>query len=112
MTFEETCAKGYHPATVKRIEQLLYVSEYKRRQAPPGVKITRAISAATGAIRSPMRSGTRAMFEAIFNPPLEGGSKNAKHFSGRGEQPARYPSPKFASLRYANCRPSLKGRVE
>jgi len=40
MTFEATCAKGYHPATVKRIEQLLYVSEYKRRQAPPGVKIS------------------------------------------------------------------------
>jgi NAD+ synthase len=40
MTFEATCAKGYHPATVKRIEQLLYVSEYKRRQAPPGVKVT------------------------------------------------------------------------
>jgi len=39
MSFEATCAKGYHPATVKRIEQLLYVSEYKRRQAPPGVKI-------------------------------------------------------------------------
>ncbi len=28
------------PATVKRVEQLLYVSEYKRRQAPPGVKVT------------------------------------------------------------------------
>jgi NAD+ synthase len=41
MSFEATCARGYHPATVKRIEQLLYVSEYKRRQAPPGVKITR-----------------------------------------------------------------------
>jgi len=41
MTFEATCAQGYHPATVKRIEQLLYLSEYKRRQAPPGVKITR-----------------------------------------------------------------------
>ncbi|HXC54445.1 MAG TPA: NAD+ synthase [Rhizomicrobium sp.] len=40
MTFEATCARGYHPATVKRIEQLLYVSEYKRRQAPPGVKIS------------------------------------------------------------------------
>jgi NAD+ synthase len=40
MTFEDTCAKGYHPATVKRVEQLLYVSEYKRRQAPPGVKIS------------------------------------------------------------------------
>jgi len=40
MTFEAVCAKGYHPATVKRVEQLLYVSEYKRRQAPPGVKIS------------------------------------------------------------------------
>ena len=40
MTFEATVAKGFSPATVKRIEQLLYISEYKRRQAPPGVKIT------------------------------------------------------------------------
>jgi NAD+ synthase len=40
MSFEEVVAKGYHPATVKRVEHLLYVSEYKRRQAPPGVKIT------------------------------------------------------------------------
>ena len=40
MTFEETVAKGFEPATVKRVEQLLYVSEYKRRQAPPGVKIS------------------------------------------------------------------------
>ncbi|MGB8364607.1 MAG: NAD+ synthase [Rhizomicrobium sp.] len=40
MTFEEVCAKGYHPATVKRIEHLLYLAEYKRRQAPPGVKIS------------------------------------------------------------------------
>jgi NAD+ synthase len=41
MSFEQVCAKGYAPATVKRVEQLLYTSEYKRRQAPPGVKITR-----------------------------------------------------------------------
>lgn len=40
MKFEDVCARGYHPATVKRVEQLLYVSEYKRRQAPPGVKIS------------------------------------------------------------------------
>jgi len=40
MSFEEVVAKGYHAATVKRVEHLLYVSEYKRRQAPPGVKIT------------------------------------------------------------------------
>ncbi len=40
MSFDETVAKGFDPATVKRVEQLLYVSEYKRRQAPPGVKIS------------------------------------------------------------------------
>src|SRR6185312_4700969 len=40
MGFEDTVAKGFDPATVKRVEQLLYVSEYKRRQAPPGVKIS------------------------------------------------------------------------
>ncbi|HUO92649.1 MAG TPA: NAD+ synthase [Rhizomicrobium sp.] len=40
MSFEEVCRKGFHPATVKRIEHLLYISEYKRRQAPPGVKIS------------------------------------------------------------------------
>ncbi len=39
-SFEDTVARGYDPATVKRVEQLLYVSEYKRRQAPPGVKIS------------------------------------------------------------------------
>jgi NAD+ synthase len=38
--FEDIVARGFDPATVKRIEQLLYVSEYKRRQAPPGVKIS------------------------------------------------------------------------
>jgi NAD+ synthase len=39
LSFEEVVAKGYQPATVKRVEHLLYLSEYKRRQAPPGVKI-------------------------------------------------------------------------
>jgi NAD+ synthase len=39
LSFEEVAAKGYAPATVKRVEHLLYLSEYKRRQAPPGVKI-------------------------------------------------------------------------
>ena len=40
MSVAETVAKGYDPATVSHVEQLLYVSEYKRRQAPPGVKIS------------------------------------------------------------------------
>jgi NAD+ synthase len=39
MSFADVVARGYEPATVKRVEQLLYTSEYKRRQAPPGVKI-------------------------------------------------------------------------
>ena len=40
MGFEDVVAKGYDPATVKRVEQMLYVAEYKRRQAAPGVKLT------------------------------------------------------------------------
>ena len=36
---EELVAAGHDPAVVKRIENLLYLAEYKRRQAPPGVKI-------------------------------------------------------------------------
>ena len=35
------CAKGYDPATVRKVSDLLDLAEYKRRQAPPGVKITR-----------------------------------------------------------------------
>ena len=34
-------ALGFDAATVARIERLLYIAEYKRRQAPPGVKIGR-----------------------------------------------------------------------
>jgi NAD+ synthase len=34
-------AKGHDEATVKKIERLLYLAEYKRRQSAPGVKVTR-----------------------------------------------------------------------
>jgi NAD+ synthase len=34
-------ARGHDKATVERIQHLLYIAEYKRRQAAPGVKITR-----------------------------------------------------------------------
>lgn len=33
-------AEGYDVATVARIEHLLYIAEYKRRQSAPGVKLT------------------------------------------------------------------------
>ncbi|WP_300378704.1 NAD+ synthase [Henriciella sp.] len=32
-------ARGHDEATVKQIEHLLYIAEYKRRQAPPGAKV-------------------------------------------------------------------------
>ncbi|MDE2446592.1 MAG: NAD+ synthase [Alphaproteobacteria bacterium] len=34
-------ARGHDVALVKRIQHMLYIAEYKRRQAAPGVKITR-----------------------------------------------------------------------
>ena len=34
-------ARGHDEATVRKVERLLYLAEYKRRQAAPGVKITR-----------------------------------------------------------------------
>lgn len=37
---EELVAAGHRPETVARVIQLVDSSEYKRRQAPPGVKIT------------------------------------------------------------------------
>jgi NAD+ synthase len=35
---DEILARGHDAATVRRIEHLLYVAEYKRRQSAPGVK--------------------------------------------------------------------------
>ena len=39
-SYEELVAAGHDPATVTRVIQLVDRSEYKRRQSPPGVKIT------------------------------------------------------------------------
>ncbi len=41
MRISQVVARGHDEATVRRIEKLLYSAEYKRRQAAPGVKITR-----------------------------------------------------------------------
>jgi NAD+ synthase len=38
---EDIVAAGFDPAVVARVERLLYIAEYKRRQSPPGVKISR-----------------------------------------------------------------------
>jgi len=36
---DEVVARGFDRDAVVRIEKLLYLAEYKRRQAPPGVKL-------------------------------------------------------------------------
>ena len=41
MAVSDVVARGHDASEVARIEHLLYIAEYKRRQAPPGVKITR-----------------------------------------------------------------------
>ena len=38
---DEIVERGHDRELVHRIEHLLYIAEYKRRQAAPGVKITR-----------------------------------------------------------------------
>ncbi|MEE2688629.1 MAG: NAD+ synthase [Pseudomonadota bacterium] len=40
MGFEEIVSRGHEPETVQRVWHMLDLAEYKRRQAPPGVKIT------------------------------------------------------------------------
>ena len=37
----EIVARGFDADVVRKIERLLYIAEYKRRQAAPGVKISR-----------------------------------------------------------------------
>ncbi|MEX0853066.1 MAG: NAD+ synthase [Bauldia sp.] len=41
MRIAEVVARGHDLATVRKVERMLYLAEYKRRQAAPGVKITR-----------------------------------------------------------------------
>lgn len=36
---DQILARGHDVSVVRRIEHLLYIAEYKRRQAPPGVKV-------------------------------------------------------------------------
>jgi NAD+ synthase len=39
LSVDEVAARGFDRAVVARIERLLCIAEYKRRQAPPGVKL-------------------------------------------------------------------------
>jgi NAD+ synthase len=39
MRVADIIAEGYDPETVRKVERLLYLAEYKRRQSAPGVKV-------------------------------------------------------------------------
>ena len=41
LSVQQIVSRGFLRDTVTRVQRLLYAAEYKRRQAPPGVKITR-----------------------------------------------------------------------
>ena len=41
LSVSDIVARGFARETVVRVQRMLYSAEYKRRQAPPGVKITR-----------------------------------------------------------------------
>ena len=41
LSVDRIVMRGFARETVTRVQLLLYAAEYKRRQAPPGVKITR-----------------------------------------------------------------------
>ena len=40
MRVSDIIAEGYDAETVRKVERLLYIAEYKRRQSAPGVKVT------------------------------------------------------------------------
>ena len=40
MPIDEVVARGHAPEIVRQVERMLYIAEYKRRQAAPGVKIS------------------------------------------------------------------------
>jgi NAD+ synthase len=62
-TLDAIVHKGFDPATVERVQRLLYAAEYKRRQAPPGVKI--GLRAFGRERRYPIVNGFRDRFSGL-----------------------------------------------
>ncbi|HET9149827.1 MAG TPA: NAD+ synthase [Alphaproteobacteria bacterium] len=63
---DEIVALGFDAATVARVWRMVNVAEYKRRQAPPGVKITRRSFGRDR--RYPIVNGFSPSFERSFKP--------------------------------------------
>jgi NAD+ synthase len=72
MPLSDIVARGHEPQTVKKVERLLYIAEYKRRQAAPGVKIS-----ARNFGRDRRYPITNKFREEIGTPPLKGSPRAA-----------------------------------
>nr|MBO2488842.1 NAD+ synthase [Gammaproteobacteria bacterium] len=59
LSVDEICARGFDRATVARVLEMVKRNEYKRRQAPPGVRISQRAFGRDW--RYPITSGYRAM---------------------------------------------------
>jgi len=59
LSVDEICARGFDRATVARVLEMVKHNEYKRRQAPPGVRISQRAFGRDW--RYPITSGYRAM---------------------------------------------------
>jgi NAD+ synthase (glutamine-hydrolysing) len=71
-SYEELVAAGHDPATVTRVIQLVDRSEYKRRQAPPGVKIT------PRAFGRDRRMPLTSRYAADGHPPVQAAGRKSR----------------------------------
>jgi NAD+ synthase len=70
-TLDSIAARGFDAATVERVQRLLYNAEYKRRQAPPGVKIGHRAFGRDR--RYPIVNGFRDRIDPAASPKQPGG---------------------------------------
>jgi NAD+ synthase (glutamine-hydrolysing) len=75
-SFEEMVRHGFDPATVRRVMAMVDRSEYKRRQAPPGVKITERAFGRDR--RLPITNAYHNDYRDRPAPPLPGATAHAQ----------------------------------
>jgi NAD+ synthase len=80
-------ARGHDPATVKKVERMLYIAEYKRRQAAPGVKISSRnfgrdrrypiTNRFRETLEAPVAAATRSAAPPVIRPRADGDGGDA-----------------------------------
>jgi NH3-dependent NAD+ synthetase len=65
---EEIVAAGFARADVEKVTRLIKINEYKRRQAPVGIRITHRAFGRIGATRSPRSSVLKSAQHASAHP--------------------------------------------